>query len=160
MVELENYTKFYLSPQDTEINAGYIAEPPAAMFGGEKHGVVGHQVGHTAKGCAGIVSWNIEEFKRKVVVMYSVPFDHNLHSNWVGLGICSQYHEPSSDEMYYGSADYFERKELYYETDPVSFSSSDFTVEASCGTNHKPAIMVKLTPTYHENLAPNFKCIN
>ena len=40
MVELENYTKFYLSPQDTEINTVYIA-----VFGGEKHVVVGHNVG-------------------------------------------------------------------------------------------------------------------
>ena len=160
MIELENYTKFYLSPQDTEINAGHIAKPPAAMFGGEKHGVVGHKVANTAKGCAGIVIWTIEDSKEKVAVMYSIPYDHNLHSNWVGVGICSQYHVPNFNEMYNGNQDYFKRKEFYCDTDPVSFSTSEFTVEATCGTNHKPTIRVKLIPTIRENLAPKFRAIN
>ena len=54
MVEVENYTKFYLSPGQTDLNSGHISEPPSAMFGGEKHGVVGHKTANAATGCAGI----------------------------------------------------------------------------------------------------------
>ena len=110
--------------------------------------------------CAGIVIWTIEDSKEKVAVMYSIPYDHNLHSNWVGVGICSQYHVPNFNEMYNGNQDYFKKKEFYYDTDPVSFSTSEFTVEATCGTNHKPTIRVKLIPTYQGNLAPKFRAIN
>ena len=55
MVEVENYTKFHLQPGEIEVENGHISEPPAAMIGGEKHGVVGHKVAHTATGCCGVL---------------------------------------------------------------------------------------------------------
>ena len=55
MAEVENYTRFHLFPAESEIVSGHISEPPAAIHGGEKHGVVGHKTRDTATGCAGIV---------------------------------------------------------------------------------------------------------
>merc|ERR1712001_101880 len=86
MVEVENYTNFCLSPGNTELHTGQISEPPAAMCGGEKHGVVGHKTGHVAKGCCGVLSWEIEDSDEKLVLMYSIPYDQNLYSNWIAVG--------------------------------------------------------------------------
>ena len=55
MVQVENYTKFHLQPAESETEWGHISEPPEAMFGGEKHGVFGHKIGHTATGCSGVL---------------------------------------------------------------------------------------------------------
>ena len=41
-------------------------------------------------GCSGTVSWNIGDTNEMVVIMYSIPFDQNLYSNWLGVGIFNQ----------------------------------------------------------------------
>ena len=157
MVEVENYTKFSLNPGYTELEAGQISEPPAAIFGGEIHGVVGHKTAHVATGCAGVLSWEIAESDEKLVLMYSIPYSQDFHSNWIGVGLYNKSSTPTFDEMYYGYSNDFNRKDFYDDIDPVSFSTSNFAVEATCGTNHKPTIKVKLTPTEEENLDEKFK---
>ena len=52
-MEVENYTKFKLIAKDTKLHSGQISEPPSDIYGGEKHGVVGHKTNDTATGCAG-----------------------------------------------------------------------------------------------------------
>ena len=126
------------------------------MSGGEKHGVVGYKTPHAATGCAGVLTWEIDESDEKLVLMYSIPYDHNLHSNWIGVGLCNKSITPTFDEMYYGEERDFKRKEFYNDIDPVNFSTSDFRVEATCGASHKPTIRVKLAPTKKENLDDKF----
>ena len=152
MVEVENYTKFRLSPGNSELHSGRISEPPSSMFGGEKHGVVGYKTPHAATGCAGVLTWEIDESDEKLVLMYSIPYDHNLHSNWIGVGLCNKSITPTFDEMYYGEERDFKRKEFYNDIDPVNFSTSKFAVDATSGTSHKPTIRVKLAPVEKENL--------
>ena len=157
MVEVENYTKFYLSPGQTDLNSGHISEPPSAMFGGEKHGVVGHKTANAATGCAGVLTWEIKDSDEKLVLMYSIPYSHDFHSNWIGVGLCSKSTNLTFDEMYNGYENGFKRKDFYYDTNPVNFKSANFAVQATCGTNHKPTIRVKLAPTDQGNLHKKFK---
>ena len=157
MVEVENYTKFHLSPGSSELHSGQISEPPSSMFGGEKNGVVGHKTAGEATGCAGVLSWEIEDSNEKLVLMYSIPYSHDFHSNWIGVGLCNKSTTPTFDEMYYGNSNDFNRKDFCDDMDPVSFSTSNFRVEATSGTNHKPTIKVKLAPVEKENLDEKFK---
>ena len=157
MVEVENYTKFSLNPGYTELEAGQISEPPAAIFGGEIHGVVGHKTAHVATGCAGVLSWEIAESDEKLVLMYSIPYSQDFHSNWIGVGLCNKSTTLTYEAMYYGEENNFKRKDFYDAIDDVSFTTSDFRVEATCGTSHKPTIRVKLAPTKKENLDKKFK---
>ena len=98
MMEVENYTKFYLTPGQTDLNSGHISEPPSAMFGGEKHGVVGHKTANAATGCAGVISWEIKDSDEKLVLMYSIPYSHDFHF----MGLCYKSTTQTLDEMHNG----------------------------------------------------------
>ena len=103
MAEVENYTRFHLFPAESEIVAGHISEPPAAIPGGERHGVVGHKTSGTATGCAGVVSWNIKDNNEKLVLMYSIPYSHDFHKNWIGIGLFPQRDQSQKfHQMYSG----------------------------------------------------------
>ena len=77
--------------------------------------------------------------------MYSIPFSHDLHSNWIAVGLfdqndtCTKY-----ERMYYGDEKNFKRKDFNRDIKPVVFRGSRFFyVEATCGTSHKPIIKVE-----------------
>ena len=76
--------------------------------------------------------------------MYSVPYSHDVHSNWCGVGIF--YEEDTSDyfnKMYYGSIGNFARKDFYYDTNTVRYENdSDWEISATMATNHTPDIQV------------------
>merc|ERR550519_3264104 len=107
--------------------------------------------------CAGVLSWEIEGSGQKVVLMYSIPYSHDFHSNWIAVGLCSTSSRLTFDEMYRGNEDSFKRKDFYYETNPVNYQNSKFAVTGTCGTSHKPTIIIKLAPFQNENLHARFK---
>ena len=55
ILEVENYTNYFLHPAETYVRTGHISCPPAAIPPGEKHGVTGHKQANTATGCEGEV---------------------------------------------------------------------------------------------------------
>ena len=59
--------------------------------------------------------------------------------------------------MYNGQENCFKRKDFYYDTNPVNYATGNFAVQATCGTNHKPTIKVKLAPRDDENFDEKFK---
>ena len=62
----------------------------------------------------GTVAWKIGNTGKMVVVMYSVPYSHDFHSNWCGAGIFdvgSTNH--LFDIMYYKNRTDFTRKEFW-----------------------------------------------
>ena len=78
-----------------------------------------------------------------LVVMYSVPYSHDFHSNWCAVGIFKK--GDTSDHyntMYYNAEHGFKRKDFYGNVDPVVYEDSDYTVTANMGTSHKPEIQV------------------
>ena len=95
-------------------------------------------------GCVGTVAWKIGNTGKMVVVMYSVPYSRDFHSNWCGVGIF--YEEDTSeyfDKMYYGSIDNFARKDFYNDTNTVRYEDdSDWEISATMATNHTPDIQV------------------
>jgi hypothetical protein len=106
---------------------------------------LGHKTDGTATGSAGTVSWKLGETGKMLVVMYSLPFNFDFYSNWLGIGIFKE--EDTSEyfnKMYYESEIDFKRKEFYYDTDAVVFDDGTFTVNATMGTTHKSEIHIYL----------------
>jgi len=155
--ELENYTQFDLHPSRTEIISGKISDPPTAIKRGGKNGVVGHKTGGACRGCVGTMGWDIDKLRKKLVLMYSIPFDQNLYSNWIGVGIFDL--SDSGDKfakMYYQPQESFKRKAFYTDVTPVVYDGdSDFCVEATCGTTHQPTINLKLHPKNQAMASPS-----
>ena len=88
-------------------------------------------------------SWNITGSNEKLVVMYSVPYNHDHYSNWIGVGLFPKSDQTKKfSEMYWGKEYNFKRKEFYYDVDPVMFQGSGFLAVGTCGTDHKPTIKV------------------
>ena len=94
------------------------------------------------------------------MVMYSIPYSHDLHSNCIAIGLFKQNDKGKKFQtMYNGNEDprRFARKDFYNEIRPVIFRGKDFYVEATCGTDHKPTIKVKLYPRHPANFASQFR---
>ena len=117
----------------------------------------------------------------QVIVMWSVPYDSNLYSNWMAVGI---YPRPSRDirggkvyleirrfnngmqqfnsidlftEMYYYRTTWFRRKQFYSNVTPVSFCSDRICVSGSIGTSSVTTAKFTVIPRNYAHLAPSLK---
>ena len=79
-----------------------------------------------------------------VVVMYSIPYSFDLHTNWCGVGIFDINHDVDFFQlMYYDTEDKFKRKDYYYDSDELCYDGDDrFEVSATMSTHHTPDIKV------------------
>ena len=60
------------------------------------------------------MAFRVDGLDQLVVVMWSVPYSHDLHANWLAVGQLKEGHgNHCFNEMYYGSPTYFDRKEYY-----------------------------------------------
>ena len=157
--EIENYTDSFLHTPAVEVSGGHIVQPPVPIKPGAKEAMSGHKSGNTATGCSGVVKWEIGDTGKMLAVMYSIPYSHDYHSNWLGVGIfpanSTQWAE--FDRMYYKEEKHFERKEFYELFNQVGYDDENFSVNATMGTGHKPGIQVQLLPKDSENFAPSLK---
>jgi len=161
MLTVENYTTNTLTSHKKEENTGfdsswhfglqklgfeklYKIEPSTS---GAILGMNDTMPSQAYTGTTGTVSWTIGKTNKMLVVMYSVPWDRNLYSNWCGVGIFDVGDTRANfDTMYYKSADtLFDKKEFYHNLDPFVFKGAEgFDVEAEMDASHMSKIMVKL----------------
>ena len=92
--------------------------------------------------------------------MYSVPYSHDFHVNWLGLGIHGP--EELSDEgmfnvMYDGERDWFTKKMFYYDTNVVTHTGEYFEVNGTMDTSHRPEIQVRLYRNLYHKRGISFK---
>ena len=73
---------------------------------GTKEAMAGHKTSNTATGCVGTVAWTLGNTGKMMVVMYSVPFSHDCHKNWLAVGIFTI--EGTDD--YFNKACHFQNK--------------------------------------------------
>ena len=123
--------------------------------------MAGHKVSDTATGCVGTVSWKLGDWDKMLVVMYSVPYSHDFHSNWLAVGIfniedTTDYYEM----MYYKTENGFRRKKFYRNGDPVEYTGDEqFSVQGTMGSQHKPEIRISLAPKSTSNMASGIKAM-
>jgi len=155
-LELENYTNDHLSVYQNKYNDGHVSKPPVDIKPGIKEAMSGHKVSNTATGCSGTASWTIgnKRNEKMLVVMYSIPFDQNFHSNYCAVGIFDKRDTTDFFKLMYKETEQnFKRKEFYRDADPAIYYDSNYIVTATMGSNHKPEIQVRLYPKSVDNLA-------
>ena len=158
-VEITDVSNKPLIFHQNYINAGHLDRSPSSVYPDGVEAFSGHKSGNTATGCSGTVSWKIGDTGKIIVLMYSIPYSHDLHSNWLAVGIFREQDTTNFySKMYYDAERSFKRKEFYYDTHPLKYSgNSVYEVVASMGTSHKPEISVLFSPKDERNLSPKMK---
>jgi len=142
---VENCTTKRLDPQGNTVESGLVSRAQVAVTPGMTEGMAGRKTAGAACGCVGTVSWKIGDTNRKLVVMYSVPFNHDYYSNVCAAGIFALNATIDFDMMYYKSENGFKRKDFWKDLTALTYDKdSMFVVTASMGSNHRPHIKVQL----------------
>nr|7PUD_A Chain A, Bryoporin [Physcomitrium patens] len=96
---LENLGVYFNSGSSDRSIAYKINAQEALLFSARKSD-------HTARGTVGTFSYYIQDEDKTVHVMWSVPFDYNLYSNWWNIAVVDGRQPPDSnvhDNLYNGS---------------------------------------------------------
>ncbi|XP_030592517.1 bryoporin-like isoform X2 [Archocentrus centrarchus] len=88
-----NSTDYTLRSPSVHLLSGGCQTPlPAALRPSESGSVLFSKTALTARGSVGVFTYNLynepaNQAEKKVAVMFSVPFDYNLYSNWYAVGV-------------------------------------------------------------------------
>ncbi|XP_076449273.1 tereporin-Ca1-like [Babylonia areolata] len=165
-VEVENWTCHPLTLPHVQLGRGTLTLAPSAVAPATREVMVARKISGLAEGTFGTVSWLIQPMNRRLVVMWSAPFNFNHFSNWLGVGLTGEdviAHAPGNDwfdQMYYGESTpqlQFERGEYYADIRPVVCRDADFEVEGIMGSDHKAVVKVILRPQDPKNFARSIK---
>ncbi|XP_008289425.1 hemolytic toxin Avt-1-like, partial [Stegastes partitus] len=114
-IEIKNESSQYsLSEPSYHIISGKCTEPLVAHLDPSSTGTALFiKTPHSARGAVGVFTYNLcnEQTKQttgKMAVMFSVPYDYSLYSNWYAVGIFDNSTECNRnlyDQMYNGSTD-------------------------------------------------------
>ncbi|XP_060596456.1 tereporin-Ca1-like [Ruditapes philippinarum] len=158
-IEIENRTNCSLTMPRAYINGGVLSIPPITIFPETREAMIARKIGYTATGSYGTVSWLIESTddreRRRLIVMWCAPFDHNLYNNTLAVGItkpgyiehpigkkcfASMYDNSHINELIkYG------KKEFHRDISPIIYEDSDYQVVATMGSSHKAQVKILFT---------------
>ena len=145
LLTVSNYSNQPLINHETFNHGGWVADRARSVKMGGAENVYGHSAAGTATGCSGTIAWKIGKTNKMLVVMYSVPYSHDFHSNWCGVGIFDIGDtENHFTKMYYEGETTFARKEFYYDSLPVVYKGEQFSVHAVMDKTHKSNIKVSV----------------
>ncbi|KAJ8264564.1 hypothetical protein GJAV_G00150750 [Gymnothorax javanicus] len=109
-VEITNLTKsLCLINPKVYMKSGYSFNPPQPTVCPSKTEVCSFSKAEDgAKGCVGVLTYEVHDLPKNhsneiVAIMFSVPFDYNFYSNWLGIGVfelARECNEDLYDHMY------------------------------------------------------------
>ena len=89
ILNIENWGTWLLTDPIVHNHCGYIDSkfPVPVVFPATREIMVGLKQSGTATGTCGTVSWQIQNLKLRLIVMWSVPFNLNLYDTYMGLAL-------------------------------------------------------------------------
>lgn len=155
-LEISNFADYPLKNPLTYPVQGAVSYPASPVLAGHREAMVMHKT-NWFRGSYGTVSWEMAEGKR-VVVMWSAPYNFDLHDNYLAVGFVDKDKHATStaDEMYYNSGN-FTRGEYSDSANQIEYCDDKFCVVGTMGTSHHPQIHINLFPKSTDSLAYNVK---
>lgn len=150
-VVVENRTNCSLTSPASFVNGGVMKYPPVVVPAGHREAFLAHKIGFTATGTYGTASWLIprrsEKTEKRLVVMWSVPFNHDFYSNWLAVGFATpaDAHHDWYKQMYYKESKNglnFVRGEFDKSIQTIYIEDGDIRITGTMGTSHKTQVSV------------------
>ena len=169
-IEIENWTRYRFTAPRIKLQHGYVSHPATTIMPATRVVMVGRKCGYTATGTSGTVSWLIDGDGRRLVVMWDVPFNFDLFSNRMALGLteeeCRRDHgenwfetmhqqkNPNEDIVSGGNPRINFKRMLCNDINEEMIVNDDmFEISGTMGSVHKPEIRIIVKPIRWENLA-------
>lgn len=120
--------------------------------------------GFTFCGTYGTVSWKVtpsSRESRRVVVMWSSPFNHVFNKNHLAIGITKPgdtVHEKNMFEKMYsgqqGNLKCYQKEEYFEKTVTISLEDDDLKILGNMGSGHRNAITIVIQPKTADTKLP------
>nr|AXS67881.1 coluporin-9 [Colubraria reticulata] len=170
VIQVENWSRYALLNPVVRLGDGVITSLPYNILPGQREAFVTRDSYYVATGSYGTVSWEVAGADRMFVLMWCEPYDINLYSNWMGLGLTTkgQMEIPLGfgwfRKMYYGFSDsnitFYRGKFEAGHLDPVAFrDDKEFQIMGVMSPDNRALIKVTFLPAKgdYENLTPELK---
>jgi len=154
-LDIENHTNQKLELVETGVHSRvhrssgkWGKKIPQRVFPGKRESLFGRKSSVKATGVAGTISWKIGNGDC-AVVMFSLPYDFNLYSNWLSVGIMKESDvQGGGSELFdkmYNEEGNFTRGQFYTDPPkPIEFKSGSYKIVGVMGTTHEPEIKIQI----------------
>ncbi|XP_028268218.1 DELTA-sagatoxin-Srs1a-like [Parambassis ranga] len=151
-IEIQNKSSmFTLSNPCVHCVSGYNEAPlPPTLSPSETGSALFLSTPTTARGSVGVFTYDLQnplnmQFYGKIAVMFSVPYDFNLYSNWYAVGMFDM--DKHCDKHLY--------KEMYYNTElgfvrgkakgpSLAHTGPNVTIRATMSDSYQPVLKVQV----------------
>ncbi|XP_040570166.1 conoporin-Cn1 isoform X2 [Lepeophtheirus salmonis] len=159
LINIENWTAWKLKDALAHNHCGYIHSDFQApnVEPAFREVMLGHKHGGTATGTCGTVSWQIEHLDTRLIVMWSVPFNFNLHDSYFAVGMIFNRGRFTSSSYWFNQM-YYSEKGPYKRGSggqSVTFQNSAVLVHGYMEpSSYHPLVNISVIPQVRYKLAP------
>lgn len=159
ILNIENWTTWRLKDALSHNHCGYIHEnfPAPNVYPAKREVMIGHKQSGTATGTCGTISWQIEHLDTRLIVMWSVPFNYNIHNSYFAVGMIFNRGRFTSssywfNQMYYSEKGPYKRGHAGQE---ITYENSAIVVHATMeSSTYHPLLNISVLPQVRYKLAP------
>lgn len=142
-ISIENFSPYDLEKPEIHYESGSgTSYTPFDVIKPKTVGISSFHSEELLKGTVGILSYHISGLKKKLLVMWSVPFDYNLYKNYVNAKVVEEEIELSSElfEDLYSNA----------KEDKIDWEDHFFNVKAMIGNDEKTILCVQIYSNFNK----------
>merc|ERR1719153_406419 len=152
---MDNYSNQQLKNPQYLDYYGHVHDRPQPVAPGVGGYMSAKKASYTFRGVSGVVSWDIGNINKMVVVMYEKPWSTILHTNTLAVGIFPKGDLSGFFNKMYSGAEQSFRRDYYPRSDgqmvPVEYRDDpDFMVQGNMGDASKASIGIQFYPKSDE----------
>lgn len=145
-IKVNNNTNYPLHKGRATLEWGYLQSMLDHVDAKQSGIMISHKNPTTATGTSGVVSWEIGKTQKRLVVMWSAPFNFDFHENVLAVGFSGDH--PNFDEMYNflkcRRGESMDIAKCYYASPTLVARYDDLEVNGAMGTAHKAVASINL----------------
>jgi len=159
LLNVENWTAWRLKDALPHNHCGYIDEMYTAVNvrPATREVMLGYKQSGTATGTCGTVSWQVEHLDTRLIVMWSVPFNYNIHNSYFAVGMIFNRGKFSSSSYWFNQM-YYSEKGPYKRGSggqTITYENSAIVVVAHMeASTYHPMLNISVIPQVPYKLAP------